>query len=228
MKHRREKRVELHPETCGIAIFASRAAMQFRPSFLLLGLLALGAPAARATSVVPPSFPELVDEAEAIYRGRVTAVEARHVGRPDGGSVIKTFVTFAVDRVLKGPAQSEVVLQFLGGTIGDESLTVSGMPKFTLGSREIVFVQKNGVQFCPLVGVMHGRYRVVRDEANARELITRDNGSPLTDVAEVQTAMADQPEPVKSANLRQALTADAFESSIRSEVRRPSVHRRPD
>src|SRR5688500_13012359 len=104
--------------------------MRSRFLSLLLTLALVATPGARATSVIPPSFPELVAEAEAIYRGTVTGIEARRVARPDGGSVIKTFVTFAVDRVLKGPGQSEVVLEFLGGTVGDESLAVTGMPKF--------------------------------------------------------------------------------------------------
>lgn len=195
--------------------------------FLLFTLL----PAARATSVIPPSFAELVGESDAIYRGRVTAVQARRVERADGeGSVIKTFVTFAVERVLKGPEQREVTLEFLGGTVGDETMTVSGMPKFSVGAREIVFVQKNGIQFCPLVALAHGRYRVLRDEATAREHIARDNGLPLTNVAEVELPITTLPDPVRAASAAsasaRALTPDAFEASITSEVQRPTPRQR--
>jgi hypothetical protein len=195
----------------------------FLPILLLLALV----PAVCATTVVPPSFAELVSEADAIYRGRVTAVQARRVERPDGeGSVIKTFVTIAVERVLKGAEQREVTLEFLGGTVGDESMTVSGMPKFNLGAREIVFVQKNGVQFCPLVALAHGRYRVLRDEATAREHIARDNGLPLTNVAEVELPITTLPDPVRAASAAsasaRALTPAAFEASIMSEVQRPT------
>jgi hypothetical protein len=199
--------------------------MRFGLTFLALVLSA--APSLRATSVVPPSFPELVAEADGIYRGRVTSIQARRVPMPDGeGSVIKTFVTFAVERALKGPEQTQLTLEFLGGTIGDETITVTGMPKFNVGAREIVFVQKNGVQFCPLVAVMHGRYRVLRDEATAREHIARDNGAPLTDVSDVQLPIANLPEPVRAASTlssaARALTPDAFEASITSEVQRPT------
>jgi hypothetical protein len=193
---------------------------------LFLFLLAL-VPAGHATSVIPPSFAELVGEADAIYRGRVTAVQARRVEAPDvEGGVIKTFVTFAVERVLKGPDQTEVTLEFLGGTVGEETMTVSGMPKFNLGAREIVFVQKNGVQFCPLVALMHGRYRVLRDEATAREHIARDNGLPLNNVAEVELPITTLPGPVRAASAAsastRALTPEAFEASITSEVQRPT------
>jgi hypothetical protein len=207
------------------AVAALKKYMRFRLT-LLVCLLSL-APIAHATTVVPPSFPELVAEADGIYRGRVTSIQARRVPLPEGdGSVIKTFVTFNVERVLKGPEQAQLTLEFLGGTIGDESVTVSGMPKFNIGAREIVFVQKNGVQFCPLVAVMHGRYRVLRDEATAREHVARDNGVPLTDVSEVELPITTLPGPVRAAsaatNSARALTPDAFEASITSEVQRPT------
>jgi hypothetical protein len=198
--------------------------MPLRLLFLLLVSLA---PALRATSVVPPSFTELVSEADAIYRGRVTAVQPRRIPSPDGnGSIIKTFVTFAVERVLKGSQQKEVTLEFFGGTLGDESMEISGMPKFNLGAREIVFVQKNGVQFCPLVALMHGRYRVLRDNATAREHIARDNGLPLRTTSEVELPMTALPAPIRAASAAsatvQGLSADSFESSIAAEVLRTS------
>ncbi len=194
--------------------------------FLLLASLA-AAPLARATSVIPPSFPELVAEAEAIYRGRVSHVEARRVAQSDGGSVIKTFVTVAVERVLKGLERNEVTLEFLGGTVGDETLTVTGMPVFAVGDREFVFVQKNGIQLCPLVALMHGRYRVKHDETGARDYVARDNGMPLTDTAGVELPMVTPPGQVRTARaavtLADALSPGAFEASVMDEVKRRSV-----
>jgi hypothetical protein len=198
--------------------------MRIRVSFLLLAFLL---PFARATSVVPPSFAELVGDAEAIYRGRITAVESRWVAQAEGqGNVIKTFVTLAVERALKGTDQKEVTLEFLGGTVGGESMSVSGMPKFKVGDREIVFVQKNGIQFCPLVALMHGRYRVLKDDATAREHVARDDGLPLTAVNDVETPMVTLPDSVRAAAAAsaraRALTPDAFEASITSEIQRPT------
>lgn len=198
--------------------------MQLRLLPLLCLSLALLTPSLRATSVVPPTFPELVEEADAIYRAKVTAIEPRRVAQPNGATVIKTFVTFAVDRVLKGPAQTHVTLEFLGGTIGNERLEVSGMPTFALGQREFVFVQKNGIQFCPLVGMMHGRYRLQHDDETGRDFIERDNGMPLTDPAEVGLPMTQQPTPFRAASAdsarSRALTPAAFEASIVSQIQR--------
>ena len=198
--------------------------MRFRISVLLLVVLL---PLARGTSVVPPSFAELVGDADAIYRGRISAVESRWVPRGDGqGNVIKTFVTLAVERVLKGGEQASVTLELLGGTVGSDSMRVSGMPTYKVGEREIVFVQKNGVQFCPLVALMHGRYRVLKDDATSREHVARDDGLPLTAVAEVESPMVPLPEPVRAATAAsarsRALTPEAFEASITSEVQRPT------
>lgn len=193
--------------------------MRPRHFLLLLAVAAL----ARATTVEPPSFAELVAEAESIYRGQVTAVQSRRVASPTGASIIKTFVTFAVERTLKGSAQPEVELEFLGGTVGEDSLEVAGVPQFTVGQREIVFVQKNGRQFCPLVRVMHGRYHVERESATGRDFVSRDNRELLTDVSEVALPIAHHATAaaVRSDTSR-ALSATTFESSIAREVQTPT------
>jgi hypothetical protein len=195
---------------------------------LLAALLLALAPALRATSVIPPSFPELVAEAETIVRGRVTAVTARRVARTDApGSVIRTYVTLAVERVLKGTAPAEVTLELLGGSLGPDRLVVAGMPSFSLGARELVFIQRNGVQFCPLVGMGHGRYRVQRDDAAARDVVLRDNGVPLRETADVALTLRDLPAPLRAAqaaDTRGALTLESFESSIAAELERTGAH----
>jgi hypothetical protein len=203
-----------------------------RFQLLLTALLAV-ASVGRATTVVPPSFQDLVAKADAIYRGRVTAVEARKVARTDAaGEVIMTFVTVAVERVLKGAEKSEVVLELIGGEVDGEKLAIAGMPKFKVGQREIVFVQRNGVQFCPLVAMMHGRYRVARDEAAGREFITRDNGVPLTNVSDVELPMHEVPAQIRAASAATAaataLTPAAFEASIISQVQRLPLTARPN
>jgi hypothetical protein len=198
--------------------------------FLALAAAAL-LPPARATSVVPPKFPELVAEADAIYRGRVTAVEARRVARPDGGSLIRTYVTVAIDRTLKGAEQPEITLDFLGGTLGDETLEVSGVPKFTVGDRGIVFVQRNGRQFCPLVRLAHGTYRIQRDAATAREFVARHNHLPLNDVAEVQLPLEGTPAAVAAAARRdvsRALSPEAFEAQVVAEVQQAAQNAQRD
>jgi len=196
-----------------------------RPLLLVL-LLTLG-PALRATSVIPPSFPELVAEAETIVRGRVTAVTARRVARTDApGSLIKTYVTLSIERVLKGSAQREVTLELLGGSLGQEHLTVTGMPAFNLGARELVFIQRNGAQFCPLVAMGHGRYRVQHDPVSARDVVLRDNGLPLLEPSAVALPLQALPAPVRAAQVAApggGLSLESFEASIAAELDRTGV-----
>ena len=198
-----------------------------RLRFLCLFLCVL-APFARATTVQPPNFPELVGEADAIYRGRVAGVEARRVARPDGGSTIKTFVTVAIDRVLKGAEEKSVTLEFLGGTIGDETLDVGGMPKFVVGEKGILFVQRNGRQFCPLVRLGHGSYRIEKDAASGRDYVARANRVPLTAVDEVELPLAERPMAAMRVDPARALSPETFESRIVNEVRSPTLKARPN
>ena len=69
--------------------------MTFARSVLALAAFAAGIagfPSARATSVIPPTFPELVAEADAIVRGRVTDIAVRRTAAPDGTQIGRAHV----------------------------------------------------------------------------------------------------------------------------------------
>ena len=82
---------------------------------------------AQATSVIPPTFDELVRDSELILRGRVTAVRSgwSEVGMKPR---IATWVTIAVERTLRGEAGAAVTLEFMGGVVGETRLEVAGWP----------------------------------------------------------------------------------------------------
>src|SRR5262245_37456965 len=123
---------------------------------------------AKATTVIPPTFEEMTERADLVFVGKVigTQAEWRTVGTK---RVIFTMVTFEAAEILKGKADKSVTLQFLGGTVGDATLEVAGVPKFNAAERVILFVEKNGIQFCPLVGVFHGKFGLRKDERNGRD-----------------------------------------------------------
>jgi hypothetical protein len=181
-----------------------------------------------ATSVTPPSFSELVTEAQTIARGTVRSVESRWVETPRG-RVIKTFVSFAVEKPLKGNPGDTVTLEFLGGSVGTDTLHVAGMPEFKVGEQEILFVQGNGVQFCPLVRFGHGRYHVHSDAKTHRRFVTRNDESPLRSTADVQEPAEDHHPGAASAttapDTTTALTPEAFETEIDHEVSRTATQR---
>lgn len=157
---------------------------------LLFALGAMFCNALWATTVVPPSFDELASEADFVVRARVTelaSVESEHSGK----RVIHTRITLDVIDTIAGTPPSPLVLTMLGGRVGDREMRVAGVPSFVVGQEEIFFVKDNGLAFYPTYAVMHGRYPIKRDKATGREYLTRTNGVPLTDVAEIGTPVAE-------------------------------------
>ena len=184
-----------------------------------LCVFALSGPPAWATSVVAPSFAELVGEAQTIVRGKVTSVRCAWADSPQG-RVIKTYVTFAVGKRLKGSGPDELVLQFLGGELDGQGMTVQGMPQFTEGKTEILFIAGNGVRLCPLIGMMHGRYRVLTDPATARDYVARDDGVPLESEHDVQLSQGANPMANRLKRAAAALAPAVFEEKITAELAR--------
>ena len=182
-------------------------------ALLLAGL----APLLRATSVLPPRFEALVDEADVIFTGQVIAQRSEWRNRPGQKSIV-TLVTFGVRSTHKGRTESTITLQFLGGTVGDVSLDVTEMPRFKTGERVLLFVEKNGTVACPLVGWEHGRFGVQAD-GPGKEMIFKHDGTALSDVVEIGAArglaQARVAAPVKAGAV---LSHEEFTAKIRARV----------
>src|SRR5881394_574761 len=176
---------------------------------------------ASATTVIPPTFEEMTDRAELIFLGKVVSshVEMRTVGT---NRVIFTLVEFEKQEVLKGEAGVSVTLQFLGGTVGDVTLEIASVPKFKPGDREFLFVEGNRVQFCPLVGVFHGKFGVRKDEKSGRDILVMHNGKALRDVAEIGAGVGAEFGPKRAKLSIQAnaepLSVDDFKSKIHDRL----------
>lgn len=199
-----------------------RTPHRMRPTIAAFLLVAL-ARLACATTVIPPTFPELVAEADCIVRGTVMAIAVRSVDTPRG-PVPRTFVTLNVEECLKGSAPREFTLTLAGGTLGGKSTMIAGMPQFQIGDREILFVQGNGRLFCPLVGFFHGRYRVLTDATTGRDYVARHNRAPLTATADVGLPMLDPARlPAVARPAAAALTPAAFLAQVRAELPRPDA-----
>jgi len=191
----------------------------FKPTLLLLAaVLVTGGPLARrsaAMSVVAPSFSTLVARAEQIVRVQATAVNSRW--DPAGpGQVIHTYIQFQVLRTLKGAPQATITLRLLGGQVGGTGMVIPDMPAFDVGATYILFIAQNGRAFCPLVGVLHGSYRVVADAATGTERVARANGEPLRAVADVILPIEASAPPAGS--VIAALQRDEFENAITQEI----------
>lgn len=190
---------------------------------LLFFLLASTLPPSSATSVRPPDFSELVEKAESIIRGEVIAVRSEWKGTGHTRRIV-TLVTLRVDRTLVGQSNSSriIELEFLGGRVGVDTLEVSGMPSFKVGSRDLLFIEKNGRQMCPLVGFSHGRYLIVpsKDGSPQAATIARNNKVPLESTDEVVLPLDSGLPAERLAALKQTpLTLSAFELAVTTRAR---------
>ena len=123
-------------------------------SFVLFSLLALPL---SATTVQRLDLAGLVGTAHAIVVG--TVLESATCWSPDG-RLILTRHTLQVSETLKGTAGGMLDVTTIGGTIGDQTLYVSGMPVFTTGEEAVVFLELSG-RHSTVVGMGQGKFSVV-------------------------------------------------------------------
>jgi hypothetical protein len=183
-----------------------RIALHSLACFALLGL------PAGATSVRAPDFDTLVDRADLIFTGRVVSQRSEWSSLGGQRSIV-TFVSFAVEKVLKGKADSVMALQFLGGTVGDVTMDVAEMPSFKTGERAVLFIENNGLAASPVIGFFHGRFPLRRNGAGRDEVLKHD-GELLADVAEVGRVKRS----TGTRAARRALSHDEFSARIRQRV----------
>jgi hypothetical protein len=193
----------------------------FRFSLLSVVLAVAALIPARATTVIPPSFDELVEQAQLIFQGTVTDVQSQWAGE-GAERRIMSYITFRVEESIKHEPGTTYTLRMLGGTVNGETMGVTDAPRFKKGDRDIVFVENNGTQFIPLVGIMHGRFRVRQDSATGREIVTTDMGEPVTSLAALGKSHAhdnlDSAGPHMTAAPENALDAAAFKAAIRAKL----------
>lgn len=189
-------------------------------AFLLCAALA------RATSILPPTFPDLVTEADTIVRGTVTDVHCVAV-ETSRGQAIHTLVTLRVERAIKGAPGETLTLTILGGTVGKRTLAIDGLPQFRVGERTLVFLANNGRTMCPVIGARHGRFNIEHDAGTGRDYVTRDNGRPLISLDDVALPFAPAAlnRTVTTAN---AVALGAFEASIASALQNRAPVARPN
>ncbi len=170
-----------------------------------------------ATSVNAPEFNQLVSSADYIVRAMVKSVTAEW--REDKGrKYIATKVELEIREIIRGIPPQPLVLELVGGRIGEEELVVEGAPKFHVGDEDILFVQGNGRQIFPLVGIMHGRYPIFIDKKTGREFVVRSNGMPLYSEQDVSLPMTIL-SAVKMQNPKaEPMTAAAFCRKVREVV----------
>lgn len=176
-------------------------------------IVALGAVRpAFATVTVPMRFERIVGDASAIFRGEVvdTHSEWRQLR---GESIIVTVVRFKVERVLKGSVSAMQTLEIFGGSIGETTMAVPGMPQFSVGDRDLLCLERTGA-LLPVLGASQGRFRILTDRGG-RDRVVFNDGRPVGGVTEIGRAAV-----VVSATPIAPMTLSGFESTIEEELAR--------
>ena len=152
---------------------------EWRPGWLLAWVLWLVPAVAGATTVLEVSFATLVEDAEVIAVGTVSAIESEYDAQTE---TPWTLVTFSDLEVLKGTvAEPTLTLQVIGGPLPDGTvLGMVGTPEFHVGERSVVFSEGNGHYVVPLVGLWQGVYRVVFDAERGIDTIHDHAGQPVS------------------------------------------------
>jgi len=139
-------------------------------SALLALLVATGwAAAARASLILALDLPAMVGRADRIAVVDVAAVHADWNARHDR---IVTTVDLTVVDGWKGGLEKGAHLTVLqpGGTVGDVTTTVDGMPQFAPGERVLVFLHGPPAR-ATVVGLTQGKRPLRRDAASGRWMV---------------------------------------------------------
>ena len=179
-----------------------------------------------ATTVVSPTFEEMTDRADLVFVGKVVELKAEWQVAGTNQAIF-TLVEFHTEEILKGTAPASISLRFLGGKVGGMTLEVVAVPKFEAGDRVLLFVEGNGVQFCPLVGVYHGKFGVRKDDKSSRDIVFMHDGKPLRDVAEIGAGEGAR-DGAERARLsippeREPMSLDDFKACIRSHLAKKAM-----
>jgi hypothetical protein len=136
------------------------------PRLVAAAAVALCLTASAVSAFDPPkeSLAQRVASADAVVQAVVQHVEYR-MSRPtaDQPSIPFTFVTFVVERVVRGNLEgSHLTLRFHGGLFPDgRFLDDPTAPLFDIGERSLLLVTKNGDLDVPLAGWRYGRLRII-------------------------------------------------------------------
>jgi|HubBroStandDraft_4_1064222.scaffolds.fasta_scaffold407186_2 hypothetical protein len=136
-------------------------------------------PPARATTLKRMSVPDLSRAAHVVVRARSVTSSTRW----DAGE-IWTFTTFDVEETWKGFAPAQITVRLLGGSAGNFTSTVSGVPRFAPGEELILFLERTLAQDFSIVSWMQGTFRIAHNRTTGEEIITQDTAAfPVFDPA---------------------------------------------
>ena len=138
---------------------------RFASTLLITSLLAIPA---FATTVVPLSFEQLVNESSAVVFGRVADVRSQWTA---DRRFIESVVSIEVLKGMKGGAGETLAFTVPGGQVGRYLNVIPGAPVFTPGDLAVFFLTTRGPRLPVTTGLTQGIYRVRRDASSGALLV---------------------------------------------------------
>jgi len=141
----------------------------------LAAVLVGAAMSASATTLERMSVAKMTVAAQLVVRAQCVANSAAW----DSGE-IWTFTSFAVEESWKGAptgAAQQVIVRLLGGSVGNLSSTVSGVPRFRPGEEVILFLQNTARGDYSVVSWVQGTFRIRQDVRSGAEIVVQDTAA---------------------------------------------------
>ena len=121
-----------------------------------------------ATTVIPLTFEQLVNESTSVVYGRVSDVRSQWT---DDRRFIESVVSVEILKGMKGGAQDTVSFTVPGGQVGRYRNVIPGAPVFSPGDLAVVFLTAHGPRLPVTTGLAQGVYRVQRDNRSGEMLV---------------------------------------------------------
>lgn len=122
---------------------------------------------AQGTSFMARPFPQTVQEAPVIVRGRVGSSHAAWGRSPEESRRIFTYTDLNIEEVIKGPDLHvhRIELREIGGEVGGVGMEVEGSSRFSPGEEVVVLLgNENRDGSFDVRGLMMGKLKVVTDD----------------------------------------------------------------
>jgi hypothetical protein len=156
-----------------------------------------------ATTVVPLSFEQLVNESASVVYGRVVDVRSQWT---EDRRFIESVVSIEILKGMKGGARDTISFTVPGGQVGRYLNVIPGSPVFVPGDVAVFFLTARGPRLPVTTGLTQGVYRVQRD-ARSGEML-------------VMPPVIDAPGPIVRGDVRRQPTSlGVFEASVKAVTR---------
>jgi hypothetical protein len=144
---------------------------RWRAAMAMATLAALGAMAG-ATTLARMSVAQMSRAAQVIVRGQC---QSNTTGWDTGE--IWTFTTFEVQEVWRGEVPAQISVRLLGGTAGNLTSSVAGIPRFQPGEEVVLFLERTQRGDFSIVSWEQGTFRIRRDIRTGEESVTQDTAA---------------------------------------------------